>query len=163
MFGSCYGDGIFLFEFFVCCYFDLCVMVFIMFEMCVLMSNILCVGIKVIVSKFDELQYIFEGMYVVVGGCIYFLLMFNVKLFCWNGELQVVYDDFVVKLGKWELEVLCMYVIGKMVSEIVLQFNCSVKIISLQKQMVMCKFEFGIEVVLFDFVVCYGLFGSSEV
>jgi len=160
--GSRYGDGIILLEFLVRRHPDLRVMVLTMLETRALMSNILRAGIKVIVSKSDEPQHILEGMHAAVAGRIYLSPLLNAKLLCRNGEPQPAEDDPVTKLGKRELEVLRMYVTGKTVSEIAVQLNRSVKIISSQKQTAMRKLELGTEAALFDFAVRHGLLGSGE-
>ncbi|MFP3890754.1 response regulator transcription factor [uncultured Ralstonia sp.] len=160
--GSRYGDGIVLIEFLQRRHPDLRIMVLTMLETRVLMGNILRAGIKVIVSKSDELRHIVEGLCALLEDRIYLSPQLDAKLIRRSTETEPPENDPINLLGKRELEVLRLYVTGLSVSEIAMRLNRSVKTISAQKQKGMRKLQLSTEAALFDFAVRHGLLGSAE-
>jgi two-component system capsular synthesis response regulator RcsB len=160
--GGRYGDGVILLEFLVRRHPDLRVIVLTMLETRALMSNILRAGLKVIVSKADEPQYILKGVQAALNDRIYLSPQLDAKLMLRAPEPEPDEDDQIAKIGKRELEVLRLYVTGKTVTEIAVQLKRSVKTISTQKQTAMRKLALETEGALFDFALRHGLLGGDD-
>lgn len=126
MFGIEYGDGFVMFMIFFKCFLGLKIVVMMMMENVVVLCVLIDIGIVCIVSKLDMFNYLMMVIYVVyMNGC--YLLLLMDWILCNMGSI----GGKVFVLLVCEVEVICFFVLGLLVNEIVDKFNCSKKMISM--------------------------------
>lgn len=155
MFGGQQVDGFVMIGMICCCFLDLLVLMFSVFNNLVILWMVKFIGVFGLVDKVFLMEELLLVIQIVQCGILYVSCMLKECIDVIG--MQSVDDEGYKEFLFCEVEVLCLFGIGFIVKEIVLQLYKSVSIISCQKGDVMLKFGLKGDVELFDYL-CDGYF-----
>lgn len=157
--GGEFGDGLPFFEFILRRYPDLKIVVMTMMDNPGVLTTLIALGVKCIVSKSDDASHLIPAIHIASSGGQYFSP--TVHAIVQMLEQFPLYEERQVSLSKREAEVIRLFVSGLKINDIAVQLHRSKQTVSSQKNSAMKKLGVVSDADLFKYALEIGLVVSA--